>query len=143
MPDFILYKRDGAITNKVSVRKAFNALKDGKYLIKIDAFKKRTLSQNAYYHGVVVPMVKEGLYNQGYSEVKTNEDAHEILKHLFLKRKMVNEKNGDEITVAGSTADLKTVEFNMFLEEVWRWASEYLGIVIPAPQEQLVMFEAN
>lgn len=140
MPDFILHIKDSAITNKVKVRQVFTGLKDGKYLVRVDVFKKRTLPQNAYYHGVVVPMVREGLYNIGYNEVKTNEDAHEILKHLFLKKKMVNEKNGDEITLASSTAELKTVEFNVYLEEIWQWASDYLGIVIPAPNEQLVMF---
>lgn len=141
--DFILHIKDSAITNKVAVRKFFNQLKDGKYLVRVDSFKKRTLPQNAYYWSVVVPMVKDGLRDAGYSEVKTNEDAHEILKHLFLKKKMVNEKNGDEIIIAGSTADLKTVEFNTFLEEIWQWAAEYLGITVPAPNEQLVMFEKS
>lgn len=140
MSDFILHIKDGVITNKVTVRRSFNDLKDGKYLVRIDAFKKRTLQQNAYYWGVVVPMVKDGLKEVGYSEVKSNEDAHEILKHLFLKKKIVNWMNGDEIILAGSTAELKTVEFNAYLEEIWQWAAEYLGITIPAPNEQLIMF---
>jgi hypothetical protein len=140
MPDFILHIKDGSITNKVIVRRAFSSLNDGKYLVRIDAFKKRTLNQNAYYHCVVVPMVQQGLYNAGYSEVKTNDDAHEILKHLFLKKNITNHKTEEQITIAGSTATLKTIEFNMFLEDIWKWASEYLNVVIPAPNEQLVMF---
>lgn len=140
MSDCILYIDNGEITNKKVVAKAFRQLKDGKYLLRIDAFKKRTLPQNAYYHGVVVPMVKEGLQSVGYSEVKTNADAHEILKHLFLKKGIVNHKTEEVITIAGSTADLKTVEFNAFLEDVWQWAAEYLNINIPAPNTQLVMF---
>lgn len=140
MPDFILHIKAGAITNKAKVRQSFNALNDGKYLVRIDAFKKRTLPQNAYYHGVVVPMVKEGLQSVGYSEVKTNSDAHEILKHLFLKKGIVNNKTDEVLTIAGSTANLKTVEFNAFLEDVWKWAAEYLNITIPAPNEQLIMF---
>jgi hypothetical protein len=142
MPDFILHIKDGSITNKPVVRKTFDELKDGKYLVKIDAFKKRTLNQNAYYHGVVVPMVKDGLREMGYNEIKTNEQAHDVLKELFLKKMITNEKTGEQIPITGSTADLKTVEFNMFLEDVWQWASEYLNIVIPAPNEQLIMFAA-
>lgn len=143
MPDFILHIVNNAITNKPVVRKAFAALSDGKYLVRIDAFKKRTLSQNAYYHGVVVPMVKDGLRDIGYSEVKTNEDAHEILKHLFLKKKLTNENNGDEIIIAGSTANLKTVDFNAFLEDVWQWAATYLNVQIPQPNQQLVIFDQD
>ncbi len=139
--DFILHINHSGIQNKSTVRNSFAALTEGKYLVRIEAFKKRSLNQNAYYWGIVVPMVKQGLKNIGYNEVKTNDDAHEIMKHLFLKKSMKNESNGDEIILAGSTADLKTVAFNTFLGEVWQWAAEYLQIQIPAPNEQTVMFQ--
>lgn len=140
--DFILHIKDSAVLNTVKFNQAFNNLKDGKYLIRIDSFKKRTLNQNAYYHGVVVPMIKHGLNNIGYNEVRTNEDAHEVLKHLFLKRNIVNHNTGEVMaTIAGSTANLKTVEFNSFLEDIWQWAKEYLNIHIPAPNEQTVLFD--
>lgn len=141
MPDFILHINHSGIQNKSTVRNAFAALTEGKYLVRVEAFKKRSLPQNAYYWGIVVPMVKQGLKDIGYNEVKTNEDAHEIMKHIFLKKPVKNEINGDEIVIAGSTADLKTVAFNAFLEEVWQWAAEYLNIQIPAPNEQAVMFQ--
>jgi RNA-binding protein YhbY len=137
--EFILHITNGAITNPKVVREKFT-LKDGKYLVSIKSIKKRSLQQNAYYHGVVVPMVKEGLREAGYNEVRTNEDAHEILKHLFLKKKITSEKSGEEITIAGSTAKLKTVEFNQFLEDIWQWAATYLNISIPEPNEQMIMF---
>jgi RNA-binding protein YhbY len=141
MSEFILHIEQGIVSNKSAVRQKFSALKDGKYLVKIDRFKKRSLPQNAYYHGVVVPMVKRGLQEAGYNEVRTNEDAHEIMKHLFLKKEMRSEKNDDAIIIACSTTELSTTEFNAFLEQVWQWGAEYLCIQIPQPNEQLVMFQ--
>lgn len=140
MQEFILHINNGAITNKTKTRSVFDSLKDGKYLVKISSIKKRSLLQNAYYHAVVVPMIKEGLREAGYNEVKTNEDAHEVLKHLFLKKQIKSEKSDEEITIAGSTTKLSTADFNKFLEEIWQWASEYLGITIPEPNQQMIMF---
>lgn len=140
MAEFILYKSDGAITNKRVVANAFNDLEDGRYRVTVNSYKKRSLLQNNYYWSCMVPMVKDGLRDAGYNEVKTNEDAHEVLKQLFLKRKLLNEINGDEIVIPGSTAKLTTVEFNLFIDDVIQWAATYLSITIPLPNEPIVMF---
>ena len=140
MLEFIAHIKDSKITNKKTVREKFDSLTDGRYLITIKSVKHRTLPQNAYYWGVVVPMVFSGLRDAGFNDVKTKDDAHSIMKHLFLKRKIVNQVNDDCIEIEGSTAELKTVEFNTYLEEIWQWAAEYLGISIPQPNEQLVIF---
>lgn len=140
MNEAVIYKHDGKVTNRPVLKELFEQLPDGKYLVTAKNIRKRSLPQNAYYWGVVVPMVREGLYDIGYREVKTNDDAHEILKHIFLKKKVINQANDDVIEIAGSTADLKTIEFNTFLEEVWQWSSAYLGVCIPAPGEQSQIF---
>lgn len=140
MIDFVLHIKGGAITNKSVVRDRFNNLQDGRYQVTIKSIKKRSLPQNKYYWGIVVPMVKQGLREAGYDEVKTNEDAHEVLKHLFLKKEIRSTLDDNAIVIAGSTAELKTVEFNAFLEDVWKWSSEYLGVVIPAPNQQSVIW---
>jgi len=131
---------NGQIVEKEAIRELFT-LPDGKYLIdKPKSIKKRSLLQNAYYWSVIVPMVKDGLRETGYNEVKTNEDAHTIIKHLFLKKKIKSEKTGDEIEIEGSTAKLKTYEFNSFIDEVIMWAASYLSITIPLPGDQMIMF---
>jgi hypothetical protein len=140
MPEFLLYKSAGSISNKKVVADAFNQLEDGRYKVVISSYKKRSLPQNAYYWAAMLPMVKDGLREVGYNEVKSLDDAHEILKHLFLKRKLSNDNTGDEIVIPGSTAKLTTIEFNTFIDEVIQWAAEYLGITIPLPNEPLVMF---
>ncbi len=140
MTELYVHIVKGQISNPPKVRQAFN-LPDGTYRITIAPYKKRTLKQNDYYWGSMLPLVLEGLRNNGYSEVKTVEDAHEVLKHLFLKRNVVQEGTGEVIaTIGGSTAGLSTVEFAAFIEEVIKWGFEYLGVTIPGPGEPLLMF---
>lgn len=116
-------------------------LREDRYVMTLEKYiPKRTDKQNAYYWSTVVPMVKDGLRDAGYNDVKSNEDAHEILKHLFLKKKYSSDLQDTEIVIAGSTAKLKTIEFNEYLEEIWKWASEYLSINIPEPGSQSEMF---
>jgi hypothetical protein len=140
MQEFILHIRGGEISNKSKVRSVFTDLKDGKYLIKIQSIKKRSLLQNAYWWGCLLPMVKEGLVNAGYDEIKSNEDCHEVLKALFLKENVVSKKDGNVIEVTGSTTKLTTTQFNELIDCVIKWAAEYLSIQVPYPNEPLIMF---
>jgi hypothetical protein len=82
---------DSKITNPAAVRKFFSELKDGKYLVTGKSIKRRSLPQNAYLHGVVIPMVYEGLRNNGFDDVMDHEDAKLIIKALFLKRRSLTE----------------------------------------------------
>jgi RNA-binding protein YhbY len=135
MSECIIYIEAGRITNQVDIRKKFAELKDGIYQVKVSTRKKRSLSQNAYYWGVVCDMVKQGLYEAGYRSVRTSDDAHEVMKILFLKKRIVNEDTGEVIEIIGSTASLTTEEFIIYIEEIIQWAAEYLGIQIPLPNE--------
>lgn len=141
VPDFVLHIEQGKITNRKKVKQVFEDLEDGTYMVKIDAFKKRSLQQNKYYWYCVVPIVKDGLFAAGYDDVKSNIDAHEVLKMLFLKKKIVNHNTGELIIeIAGSTSKLGTIQFNAFIDEVIKWGAEYLGVQIPLPNKPLLMF---
>lgn len=129
------------VLNIQEFRDAINQLKDGKHLVTVKDIRKRSIPQNAYYWAVLVPMVRAGLYDAGYDEVRTNEDAHVVLKHLHLKKNVVNKQTGETYQIDGSSAALAIPEFNDFIERICRWAAEYLGIVIPSPNEQFVEFE--
>lgn len=132
----VVHIQDGAIVNKSVVRCAFAGLSNGRYLMELKKSNKRSLNQNAYYHGIVVPMVKDGLKDAGYNDVRTNEDAHEVIKYLFLKKKIAN-AHGEFVELIGSTARLSTTEFMDLIASVQAWASEYLSIEIPDPNTQL------
>lgn len=140
MPDFILYKKDGEITNEKVLNKTLESLNDGKYLVTFKSIKKRTLPQNAYLHGCVIPYVFKGLRDAGYDDVRDNEDAKRIIKTLFLKRKITNNKTDEVIEVVKDTHELTTLEMMAFIDEVIKWAAEYLSIVIPPPGKPSIMF---
>lgn len=97
---------------------------------------KRSIFQNSFYWAVVCPCVQLGLYEAGWSEIKTPVNAHDRMKELFLKKSVVNEKTGEVHESIGSTKELTKSEFMDYIAEIQQWAAEYLGVVIPDPNEQ-------
>ena len=141
MVEVVLYISNKKVVNMQEFKAAFNQLKDGKHLVTVKDMRRRSIAQNSYYWGVMVPLVRRGLYEAGYDDVKTNDDAHEVLKHVHLKNRIVNKQTGDVIDIAGSSAALSTPEFNIYVEAICKWAAEFLGVVIPSPNEQLAELE--
>lgn len=139
MKEIVVTIHDRRVANKEELKEFFKDMKDGKHLLIRKDYRRRSLPQNAYYWGVVVAMVKRGLQDVGYDDVQTSEDAHEILKHVFLKQHFVNKETGEVIELSGSTRLLTIPEFNEFIERVIKWASEYLGVVIPSPSDEYAL----
>jgi len=132
--EFIVHKRQGEWSNTGRMQAHNESLPDGSYLVSVTPTKKRTNDQNAYYWGIVVPLVHEGLRDMGYDEIKTKEDAHLVLRSLFLKKKI------NELELVRSTTELKTAEFSAYLEEIGKWAAEYLNVTIPEPNTQTELY---
>ena len=82
----------------------------------------RTLSQNAYYWGVVIEILGQHF---GYEP----DEMHEALKFKFLK---THEDTG--LITVRSTTKLSTIEFGDYLDRIIRWAAED-GIYIPSAGE--------
>jgi len=97
--------------------------------------KRRSLMQNAYYFGVLLPIIQQGLLDAGYRVGK--EQTHDLLKSMFAKEEIVNESTGEIMTVIGSTANMTTVKMMDYFSEITQWAAEYLGVHVPAPNEQI------
>jgi hypothetical protein len=115
----------------------FKDLKDGRYFVEVSTTKKRTNPQNRYYHGLVVPMIRKGIEEMG-TEL-TNDETHEFLKARFNYAEIVNTSTGEMERIPKSTARLSTVQFNEFIVKIQHFAAEFLGIVIPDPNEQMKM----
>lgn len=96
--------------------------------------RKRSLDQNSYYWGVVVPMAREGLRGVGYHLSKSQ--THSLLKDHFARDYLVNEDTGEILKIRGSTAGMTTLKFEEYLAEIRDWAEDYLSIKIPKPNEQ-------
>ncbi|RPE05516.1 hypothetical protein EGT74_24335 [Chitinophaga lutea] len=135
MSERLCHIENGKIRNPADIRKQFEGLNDGTYLVKVSPRKVRSLKQNAFYWGVVCDMVKDGLRYAGFAEVSTSEDAHDVMKGLFLKKNIINFQTGEALEGTKSTTELTTAEFSIYIEQIQQWAAEYLGISIPSPNE--------
>lgn len=98
------------------------------YSVEIKKYRNtRSQHQNAYYWGVVVNILSKEL---GYD----SDEIHEILKAKFNTKKTIL-PNGEEVEHVDTTTNKDTYEFNLYIEEIQRWASQELGIYIPDPEE--------
>ena len=103
-------------------------------------FKKRSIEQNAYLHGYIFPEVLKGMIDIGYSPSEVDEATVKMyLKDKFLRRDVVNEKTGEVISIVRNTSELSTVEFMQFVDDIIKWAAEYLDIELMLPNEQAMM----
>lgn len=137
---FFISIAKGLITNKKVIRQAFEGLKDGRFLVTVESNKSRSNPQNRFYWGICLPLVKEGLIDVGYREIRTNEEVHDMMKYMFLKKQIVNEETGEVIESTGSTAQLSTIEFMEYIDRIAQFAAEMLSVVIPEPNSQSEMF---
>ena len=137
----ILSKTEGVITNPMNLQKTLDQLKDGRYKVEVSSFNQRGNQQNRYYWQMLTNYVQPALYDAGWREIKTKDDAHLFVADLFLKKAMVNEETGEAKERIRSTTELTKAEFNVYLEEIWQWAAAYLDCVIPAPNEQFTLYE--
>lgn len=134
----IIHIKDGILQNRKAVKILFDSLKDGRHKLEVTEINKRSLNQNAYYWLILTEYIQPALYNEGWSDIKTKEDAHVFVSDIFLKRKSVNEATGEIKELPISTTELTKADFNIYLNDIWRWAAEYLSINIPEPNQQTI-----
>jgi hypothetical protein len=124
------------LNNERRFRDEIKALSSKPVIITVERkSKKRSTQQSRFYWGVVVPIIKDALRNAGYDEIKTNEDAHEVLKGLFNKASFTDKATGDTITYGRTTTALTTTEFMEYVAAIQQWAAEKLNCNIPDPHE--------
>lgn len=112
---------------------------DGKLVVlELRQSRSRSNQQNRYYWGAVLPIVQDGMKAVGVS--MSIEQVHELMKYKFLQIEYVT-NDGEIIQSIGSSKELSPPEFNEYIERIQQWASEYLGITIPDPNEQITIFD--
>lgn len=100
--------------------------------------KKRSNPQNAFYYGVIIPIVQNCLRDAGY--IMTNEATHDLIKLKFLKEVILtNEETGEVVERVKSTTELSTSQFMDFVAEISIFTNEYFGVNIPEPNENLTL----
>lgn len=110
------------------VSKTVGQLDHGKeYTIEIrPKIKNRSTNQNSYLWGVVYPILGQKL---GYD----NDTIHEVLKTKFGEKVVLR----NNMTINKSTAKYTTMEFEAYIQKITIFASEYLKLSIPAPNDYL------
>lgn len=111
----------------------------GKYRVLIAKDRQtRSKKQNAYLWGVAYPFVASGL-QEAWGETLNNDEVHEFLKDRFLSKPVVNRKNGELMgKTKGSSKVLNTKEFTEYLEQIFKFSAESLGVTIPLPNEDVL-----
>lgn len=97
--------------------------------------KGRSLPQNRYYFGCVLPIIKQVLKEQHGISYDTKL-AHELLKLKFNSIEIYNEDGVIE-RLPMSTTGLTPAEFEEYLENIRTWCMDFFEVRIPLPNEQL------
>jgi hypothetical protein len=97
---------------------------------------KRSTRQNAYYWSILIPLVRSGLHSVT-GEVFDASETHNFLKSQFCYKELINEDTGEIVKIPKSTTDNSTTEMEIYHEQIRNFASEFLNIKIPLPNEDL------
>jgi len=135
--DFIAIKNHGEWKSK-SFSEYLKSLPDGRYKITISKSDKRTLAQSDWFHAVL-PAIKDALRGAGFNDVRSNDDAKEVVKALFFKKEITN--GIEVIPVIKGTSATSKLDFSARADEIIQWGREYLNIDIAPPGKQFEFFE--
>lgn len=99
-------------------------------------YKQRSLPQNAFYWGVIIPMFQE-LINEHWGEIKSSEEIHEILKSQCNYTEKVNQQTGEITKIPQSTTELTTAGWLEYEQKIRQFAMDFFNATLPEPNEQL------
>jgi hypothetical protein len=98
---------------------------------------KRSSPQNRYYWGCVIKEITLRLRDLGHQWL-TDEDVHDMMKLKFNHEQIVSEE-GEVLELPKSTTTLTKTQFAEYVDNIRMWASGFLGINIPDPNQDLTM----
>lgn len=84
--------------------------------------RRRTLDQNAYYHGVILKRISE----------ETGQDPQSL--HVAFKYKFSEKITLNGLVIPQSTRTRDTIDFSAYCESIRQWAREFLNLDIPDPK---------
>jgi hypothetical protein len=96
------------------------------FMVLRKATRKRSVSQNAFWWAVVVPMFAERCGYMPYEHDAVHDELMRVLVGL-------KEDSHPELKIRRSSTDLSTQEFNRLIEQAQIFAADKLGMVIPDP----------
>lgn len=102
--------------------------------------KSRSNMQNAYYWGLVLPLVQDGL-KDATGEVRDLNSIHYqiLLPLLSIDREILNTDSGQVICEKLTSSEMTTTEFSEYVMNIQKWSAEFLNINIPDPNQELTL----
>lgn len=99
--------------------------------------KKRSNNQNAFYWGICIPLIQNGL-KDATGEFRSADNIHyKILLPLFAPiTELVNKDTGECIEERLTSSEMTTTQFMEYIMEIQKWSAEFLNVDIPNPNEQ-------
>lgn len=129
------------IRNRKQLNDVVSSFEGKEISITVEKAKKhRSNQQNRYMWGCLLPIVQQGLL-EATGELRSVESIHYgiLLKMFAPEREIVNTNTGEVITEAISSSEMSTVEFMSYIQDIQKWAAEFLGIDIPSPNEETTL----
>lgn len=93
----------------------------------------RTNKANRYYHGVVIPNVRQGVF-ETQGTMPSAKEVHEWLKNQFCNKELYNEHTKEYFSFPQKTSELTVAEFYEYVERCKAFALDFLNVYIPSAE---------
>lgn len=128
--------RKGGRFDLRAVYDAFRGMTDGIYTLTVKRVRgNRSNDQNAWLWGCVYPILLDALIDAGWDDFTNINQVHEFCKMKFTKDCAVNKMTGEIVEFPHSTANMETVTFSTYTDNIRDFAREYLDTDIPDPDK--------
>jgi hypothetical protein len=125
--------------NRNEILKAIKQFEGKTIMLKLSILsKKRSLEQNSYYWGVIIPITKNAI-SESWGEVWNTEKTHEFLKSKFLFYEKINTETSEIIRVPKSTTENTTTEQENYYSQIREFLKEWFNVDCPLPNENLTL----
>ncbi len=130
--------KDGILaTNRKYISDVVKTFEGANIIITIEKRKKkRSNNQNAFYFGIVIPIMQDAFkdaWGENYSAI----EVHEALKAKYCYKEQINESTGEILQIPSSTTNLSTIEWEEYIDKIRAFALEWFNTVLPYPNEQI------
>lgn len=100
--------------------------------------KRRSLNQNNYYWGVLIPLSQQAIKTE-WGEFWSKEKTHEFYKLHFNFVERINQDTGEIIKVSKSTTENTTSHQEDYHTQIRQFLKEWFNVDCPLPNENITL----
>lgn len=130
--------KDGNLAvNRSLIAKTIKLFEGEEIILTIEKkFRKRSNNQNAFYWGVLIPIISE-LLQDATGTFFSSDETHDVLKSNCNYKELISENTGEITKIPLSTTELTTLEWLKYIEKIEHFVFDYFNVSLPRPNEQL------